>query len=119
MLRKSSNSVKVCCPEIDRERLVSILKDRIRDLSEKIRIRIVILFGSYAANRHTPASDIDLLIVVEEEDKDKAYREILRFLKISNLQLHLYTVREYEKMRENRPLFIKEIEGKGIPILIR
>lgn len=50
---------------------------------------------------------------------DKAYREILRFLKISNLQLHLYTVREYEKMRENRPLFIKEIEGKGIPILIR
>lgn len=117
MLNRSLDS-KIYCPEIDKDSLVSILKDRIEKLSRKLRIRIAILFGSYATGRYTPASDVDLLVVVEDEDKEKAYSEIFKDLKISNLQLHLYTLKEYEKMKTSGSLFIKEIEEKGIPIKI-
>ncbi|MBO3800320.1 MAG: nucleotidyltransferase domain-containing protein [Candidatus Brockarchaeota archaeon] len=118
MLKRSSDSVRVFYPEIDRDSLILILKGEIEKLSERLRVRSVILFGSYATDRYTPASDIDLLVVIEDEDKEKAYSEIFKNLKISNLQLHLYTLKEYEKMKASGSLFIKEIEEKGIPIKI-
>lgn len=118
MLRRSSDSVRIYYPEIDSNSLVSILKDRIENLSGKLRIKIAILFGSYATGRYTPASDVDLLVVIEGENKEEAYNEIFKNLKISNLQLHLYTLKEYEKMKMSGSLFIKEIEEKGIPIKI-
>lgn len=118
MLKRSSDSVRIFYPEIDRDNLILVLKDEIGKISERLRIRIVILFGSYATGRYTPASDIDLLVVIEDEDKEKAYSEIFKNLKISNLQLHLYTLKEYEKMKKSGSLFIKEIEERGIPIKI-
>ncbi|MEM1548159.1 MAG: nucleotidyltransferase domain-containing protein [Thermoproteota archaeon] len=118
MLKRSLDSVRIFYPEIDRDNLILVLKDEIGKISERLRIRIVILFGSYATGRYTPASDIDLLVVVEDEDKEKTYSEIFKNLKISNFQLHLYTLKEYEKMKTNRSLFIKEVEKRGIPIKI-
>lgn len=116
MQRKSSSSVRVYSPEMNRDKLLLILKRKIRRLSEKLKIRIAILFGSYAFNRHTPASDVDLFIVIEDGSKEEAYREIFERLKVPALQLHLYTLREYEKMKASNSSFIKEVE-KGIPLI--
>ncbi|MEM3383325.1 MAG: nucleotidyltransferase domain-containing protein [Nitrososphaerales archaeon] len=101
---------------MSKDELISLLKDRVKNLSKELPIRLAMLFGSYAINRYTVASDVDIFAVVENKDKDKIYRKIYEGLGISNLQLHLYTVDEYEKLKMNRPSFVKEIEEKGILI---
>lgn len=113
MRRRSSNSVRVYYPEHSREELVALLRKRLAELSERLPIRLVILFGSYAKGRQTIASDIDLFVVVDG-DKDQLYHEIHRSLNLSNLQLHLYTEDEHEKMKDSP--FIREVEA-GIRIL--
>lgn len=74
------------------------------------------LFGSYTSGRYTAASDVDLFVVVENGHKDEAYRKIFESLNISNLQLHLYTLKEYERMKVSSPSFIKEME-KGVSLI--
>ncbi|MEM2740038.1 MAG: hypothetical protein QXQ29_04480 [Candidatus Bathyarchaeia archaeon] len=55
-------------------------------------------------------------VVVDCEDKGYAYRKVYDTLGVDNLQLHLYTCREYEKLSDSRPSFIREVEGKDIII---
>jgi len=116
MPRKSSSSVRIYYPKLGKEDLVSLLKERVRDLSKELPIKLVTLFGSYAAGRYTAASDVDVLAVVSGGNKGELYRKIHEGLGIRNIQLHLYTVDEYEKLKWNGSSFIREAEGKGIVI---
>lgn len=113
MRRRSSNSVRVYYPEYSKEELVALLRVRLSELSKALPIKLAILFGSYAKGRQTAASDIDLFVVVDG-DKGRLYHEIHKGLNIANLQLHLYTKDEYEKMRGSP--FMKEVEA-GIRVL--
>ena len=114
MRRRSFDSVRIYYPKYSKEELIALLKERIDKLSRTLPIELAILFGSYASGRYTVASDIDLLVVVKDGDKDELYHRIYDELNIRNLQLHLYTLEEYSKMRDSS--FIREVEGKGIVI---
>jgi len=116
MLKKSSSSVKIYYPKLDRDKLVSLLKEKAVDLPKEFPIKLIMLFGSYATGRYTAASDVDVLAVVSGVNKDELYHKIHEGLGISNLQLHLYTVDEYEKLKRKRSPFIREAEEKGIVI---
>jgi hypothetical protein len=115
MPKKSSNSVKIYYPKLSREELTSLLKEKTHDLLKELPLKTIILFGSYAKGRYTASSDVDLLVVIKDQHKDYAYHKTHNSLGIDNLQLHLYTSEEYEKLRRKSPSFIKEIE-KGIVI---
>lgn len=114
MLKKSSSSVRIYYPKLRREELVLLLREKAKDLSRELPIELVTLFGSYASDRYTAASDIDVLAVIRGEHKDEAYQKIHEGLHIQNLQLHLYTREEYEKLKRNSPSFVREVEGKSI-----
>ena len=116
MQGKSSSSVRVYFPKQSKEKIILLLKERVKNLSKEIPIQLFVLFGSYAAGRHTAASDVDVFAVIESEHKNEAYKKILESLDIDNLQLHLYTANEYEKLKTNRPSFVKEVVEKGILI---
>jgi len=60
MGRKSLSSVRIYWPEFSREELLQLLTERVGMLREKLPVRLVSLFGSYASGRQTAASDIDL-----------------------------------------------------------
>lgn len=109
MPKKSSNSVRIYYPKYSRDELISLLKKKACDLSKEIPLRLVILFGSWAEGRHTVASDVDLLVVVERE---KDYSRIRKAFNVENLELFLYDVREYEL---GIPI-AKEAERKGVII---
>ena len=109
MPRKSSNSVRIYYPKYSRDELISLLRERAHVLSKEIPLKLVILFGSWAEGRHTAASDVDLLVVVEGE---KDYSRIREAFGIRNLELFLYDVEEY---RSGVPI-IKEAEKKGVII---
>ena len=114
MRRRSFDSVRIYYPKHSKEELITLLRERMNELSKKLPIKLAILFGSYAVGRHTAASDIDLFVVVKGVDKNESYHKIYDGLNLKNLQLHLYTLEEYDKMRGS--LFIREVEGKGIMI---
>lgn len=118
MRRKSLNSVKIYYPKFSREHLVHLLRREFERIAEKIPVNLAILFGSYAIDRYTASSDIDLFVVVAGKDKNRYYNEISDQLKMGSLQLHLYTSDEYDKMKI-KSMFIKEVEKKGIKIFTK
>lgn len=95
MRRRSPDSVKIRYPRYDRDQLVIILRKRFSYIAKKYKIKRVILFGSYASNKYTASSDIDLLIIHESSDEN-LYKKIRVDLDIRGIELHIYTQEEYK-----------------------
>ncbi|HZU14754.1 MAG TPA: nucleotidyltransferase domain-containing protein [Chloroflexota bacterium] len=86
--------MRVVFPPFSRNELVARLQDDVAGLAELLPLRRVALFGSWAADRATVASDIDLLVVYEGPKRDDAYRVVKQALPLRQLEVHLYTVEE-------------------------
>ena len=99
MRSKSFGSVRIIYPPYDREELLSRLQRGMSVLREKLPLKRVLLIGSYASGRHTPASDIDLMVVYEGDPREDAYALVKRTLDIRGLQPHVYSEADYEKLR--------------------
>jgi len=110
--------VRIYWPEYDREELLKLLTERIGVLAEKLPLRLVSLFGSYAAGRQTAASDIDLLVVYAGEKRSDDYKLVWDTLRIPKLQLHIYTSDEMEKLSKSGSRLHHEAVVRGI-ILFR
>jgi uncharacterized protein len=95
MRRRSSPSVRVFYPRLDREAVLRLLKDGIKRLDATLPLRRVILFGSYAKGTYTVASDVDVLVVYDGEPHPGAYSLTKRALNVPRLEPHLYTSAEY------------------------
>jgi len=91
---------------------------------ETIDIMKIILFGSTASDTDNNESDIDLLIVLDDNFCPQTYEErmeyrlkIRRKLRAINRQvaidLLIYTIPEYELIKENMNSFFKEIHATG------
>lgn len=115
MREGSSSSVKVYYPRLSRDEAIRIIRKGLQTLSEKLPLRSAILFGSYAKGRYTASSDIDLLVVYEDPKRNDAYSLAWDEIGIPQLQLHIYTVSEYEALRKFGSSLPKEAQ-KGIAI---
>lgn len=98
--------------------------DKIMEKLTALDVYKVILFGSYAKDKEEEESDIDLLIVLDEETLPKNYDEWLeikmkvrRLLREINkevaLDLLVYTRPQYELLRKEMNSFQKEIHEAG------
>ncbi len=115
MPRRSSSSVRVFYPRLDRAELLRTLKDGLARLEAVLPVRRVVLFGSYAKGTYTVASDVDLLVVYAGESRPDAYALTRRALNIPRLEPHLYTETEYAAAA---PTLNRMLEG-GIVLLAR
>jgi len=102
-------------------------RNYVDDILEKlnsINPKIVIVFGSYANNDLTEDSDLDLLIVLDDNRIPKSYDEKLEMkLKIRKIireinreiaiDLLVYTIPEYEEFIKSSSSFSKEIKENG------
>jgi len=99
------------------------LKQILKSL-KRINPKIVIVFGSYINGRIDEDSDIDLLIVLDENKIPKSYDEKLDMkLKIRKLirginrkiaiDLLVYTIPEYEEFMKSGSSFSREIRETG------
>jgi len=97
--------------------LIERLRRCAEELSRKLPLKRVILFGSYASGRQTAASDIDVLIVYKgQRDKREVYDLCWDLIGLPNLELHLYSEEEYLKLRKLKHSIIWEAENRGITI---
>ncbi|MDR1878849.1 MAG: nucleotidyltransferase domain-containing protein [Bacteroidales bacterium] len=84
----------------------------------------IILFGSYANGRETDESDIDLLVILDNNDVAKNYEErqtkklyIRKLVRDINyktaLDILVYSKEELKRLKEYGNYFIDEIEKTG------
>ncbi|MEM2153957.1 MAG: nucleotidyltransferase domain-containing protein [Nitrososphaeria archaeon] len=111
MEEKLSDSVKFYYPRFDRKKIVEYLRAKVPELKEKIPLVRLILFGSYAKNRHTAASDIDILIIYKGNKLQDDYHIIWDTLNLPEVQLHIYTLEEFKKLKSSGSSFPKEAEN--------
>ncbi|MEX2569753.1 MAG: nucleotidyltransferase domain-containing protein [Gemmatimonadota bacterium] len=69
-------------------------------LHERLPLLRLVLFGSYALGRQTPASDIDLLVVYSGEQRPDAYRLVRETFDLRGLEPHIYSDSEASAMRD-------------------
>jgi len=100
MHKRSSSSVRVFYPKLDRTELVQILSQGLRDLRAELPLERVVLFGSYAKGNYTVGSDVDLLVIYRGTPKPRAYAMVKKALNVPRLELHLYAEDEYERRKE-------------------
>ncbi len=115
MQRESYNSVKIFYPEFSREELIIKINNNLSQLAEKLDLKLVVLFGSYARGKHTVASDVDLLIVHNSALAVETYRLVKEILNIPKLEPHIYTLKEYKEMKET----ISKMTKDGITLFFR
>ena len=99
MPEKSSASVKVFYPEFSREELIEKLREAVTLLKERLPVCQVSLFGSWAKGNYTAASDIDLLVVYSGPERKDAFALVKTIMSITGLEPHVYSEREYRKMK--------------------
>ncbi|MCS7222728.1 MAG: nucleotidyltransferase domain-containing protein [Anaerolineae bacterium] len=99
--------MKVFYPPFSREELITLLRQRVSMLQEKLPLKRVVLFGSYAQGRQTIASDVDLLVIYAGEPREDAYALVKRTLGIRLLEPHVYAEREYEQAKETLEWMVK------------
>jgi len=117
MQRKYSSSVKIFFPKFSKEEVVREVSRCATELRDSLGLERVILFGSYAKGRHTVASDIDLLVIFDDEknSEDNVYKSLMKNIRLPRVELHLIPKREFESYKES--MWIKTIEREGIKIL--
>ena len=69
MQKRSLSSVKVFYPKLDKQSVLIMLREKAKELCKKLLIKLMIMFGSYARGNFTVASDVDLLIVYQGEER--------------------------------------------------
>ena len=109
MQEQSSNSVKVIFA--DKEKVLRGLKDCAGKLKSRPEVEKVGLFGSYATDTFGPASDVDLLIILNESSKvflDRIPDYIPENLDVC-CDVFPYTTEEIEKMKEDGNRWIRHV----------
>jgi len=77
-------------------------------LREVLPLVRVVLFGSYARNRQTVASDIDLLVLYRGAVRDDAYMLVRHVLDLRRLEPHIYAEEEYAQVSETLERMVQD-----------
>jgi predicted nucleotidyltransferase len=99
MLKGSSGSVRVYYPHFDKQQLIQRLREELKLLEKEIPLLLVVLFGSYAKGNYTVASDVDLLVVYEGEERKDIFATVKKTVSIPRLEPHVYSESEYEELK--------------------
>ena len=112
MQSESSGSVKIFSPPYDRERLIALVRARLPALNADLPLRQVVLFGSWAVQRATAFSDVDLLVVYAGPAREDAYSLVRTTLGLRGLEPHVYSEPEAQALGST----IERMTRDGVPL---
>lgn len=116
-LKQYSSSVKVFFPKFNREEVVDEVARCVKMLRGRLALERVVLFGSYAKEKYTVASDIDLLVIFDDEKsgEDEVYKVLMKSIKLPRVELHILPKSSLKLYKESK--WMKIIEEEGVKIL--
>ena len=106
----------------------NIKNEIITKITRNFNVSKIILFGSYANGTKHKDSDIDLLIILNENGFSKTYSEMINkrmrvrklFYNIMRkipMDILVYTKDEWKKLQESNHSFIQEINSTGVQLV--
>ena len=113
-----SKDVKVFYPKFSKEELVQDLKKSFSEISGKTRVERAMLFGSYAKKKNTAFSDIDIFVVVGDNYGMDSYSICWDTIGIPEVELHIYSLYEFQAMKKAENSFLREVERYGIDLMV-
>jgi hypothetical protein len=113
---KAMSQVRVTYPALSRVDVVERLRKARASLEKKLPISRMILFGSYAQDRYTAGSDIDVIVVYRGHERDDAYKTVVDEIGLPRLEARVYTEREFDELMVNSPKSAKMFAREGIEI---
>lgn len=91
------------------------IDEYVREIVEKLRPSLVVLFGSFASGDINEGSDVDILVVADF--KEKFLDRIKALMDLNRFQIPIepvgYTPEEFEEMRKRGNLFVAEVLERG------
>lgn len=106
---------KLCRVDIERsEDLLNKIKIFAGELKKNLPVKEVYLYGSFAKGEIHEGSDMDLLII--GDFSERFFDRIGRILDLTDLPVEpiVYTVEEFEELKNSQNPFIMEILKTGI-----
>lgn len=85
-------------------------------LEKKLPLALVILFGSFARDQFTAASDVDLLVVYKGKERDDAYKTVMDKVRLPRLEPRIYTKEQFDRLLAESPKFADLLSKEGITI---
>ena len=108
--------VKVTYPALSRVDVVERLRKARATLEKKLPISRMILFGSYAQDRYTAGSDIDVVVVYLGRERHDAYKTVVNEIRLPRLEARVYTQEEFDALMAGSPRFAEVLAKEGILI---
>lgn len=105
------------------------LKNEIaKKLTNNFNICNVILFGSYAYGNPNKDSDIDLLVILNDNETINSYsdrikkrvmisKSLIEIIKKTPIDILVYTLTEWQKLLGSGSFFYQDIKDKGVYII--
>ena len=111
------NMVVVNVPTIDKRKRIpqEAIDQVVEQIVEKFKPQKIILFGSYARGNPRPESDVDLLVVMDNQrKKSKQSLEIRRHLGVMfGLDLVVYTSKRLKERVDMGDWFLRDVLKEG------
>lgn len=85
-------------------------------LDKKLPLAMVILFGSFAQDRRTAGSDIDLLVVYRGQERADAFKVVMDEVRLPRLEPRIYTEEQFNTVLAGSPKFAEVLAEEGITI---
>jgi len=106
------------------------LIDEMTERLKELKPCKVILFGSYAKGNPTENSDLDVLVVLDSDERSKTFDEFIKrgrpvsaavreVRKRIAMDLVVYTRAEFEYLRKQKDFFVEDIVKTGIVLYER
>jgi len=110
------SQVRVTYPTLNRSQVIEKLNHARADLARKLPISRMILYGSYAQDRHTAGSDIDLVVVYRGKPREDAYKLVIEEIRLPRLEPKLYTEEQFSTLILSSRRFADMLDREGITI---
>jgi predicted nucleotidyltransferase len=108
--------VHVTYPPFSRTEVVEKLRRASVGLEKKLPLARVVLFGSFARDQFTAASDVDLLVVYKGRERPDAYKIVMDNVRLPRLEPRIYTEQQFDHLMAESPKFAEVLRKEGITI---
>jgi len=110
------SQVRVAYPSLSKSQLIEKLRQACVSLKGKLSISRMILYGSYAQDRYTAGSDIDLVVVYRGKPTEDAYKLVMEEIRLPRLEPKLYTEEQFSTLIRSNPRFADMLDREGVTI---
>jgi len=105
-----------------------IKNEIVEKLTNNFNISNVILFGSYAYGKPNTDSDIDLLVILNDNEAINNYsdrikkrvmisKSLINIIKKTPIDILVHTSKEWKKLLDSGSFFYQDIKDKGVSII--